>query len=79
MAHSLLARRVLTILVVIAFLTTCFRSTDAATTGTISGTVTDASGMPLPGAAVMVEGTRLGASTDSDGQYVILLVPPGEY
>ncbi len=55
------------------------KSVDAATTGIISGTVTDADGSPLPGAAVMVEGTRLGASTDSDGQYVVLLVPPGEY
>ena len=54
-------------------------STFAATTGIISGTVTDASGMPLPGAAVMIEGTRLGASTDADGQYMILQVPPGEY
>ena len=79
MAHDLPMRRILSLFVVIAFFMTWFRGTDAATTGTISGTVTDASGMPLPGAAVMVEGTRLGASTDSDGQYVILLVPPGEY
>ncbi|HDS74260.1 MAG TPA: hypothetical protein ENN56_01835, partial [Firmicutes bacterium] len=52
---------------------------NAATTGIISGTVTDADGSPLPGAAVMIDGTRLGASTDSDGQYVVLLVPPGVY
>ncbi len=51
----------------------------AATTGTISGTVTDAGGGPLPGVAVTVEGTRLGASTDVDGQFIILLAPPGSH
>ncbi len=30
----------------------------------------------MPGAAVTIEGTRLGATTDSDGRYVILQVTP---
>ena len=51
----------------------------SATTGIISGTVTDDNGAPIVGAAVQVEGTRLGATADADGQYVILQVPPGEY
>ncbi|HDS74242.1 MAG TPA: hypothetical protein ENN56_01745, partial [Firmicutes bacterium] len=51
----------------------------SATTGIISGIVADDSGMPIVGAAVQVEGTRLGATSDADGQYVILQVPPGEY
>ncbi|MCB4800353.1 carboxypeptidase-like regulatory domain-containing protein, partial [Neotamlana laminarinivorans] len=38
---------------------------------TISGTVTDNSGLPLPGATVLVKGTNSGASTDFDGQYSI--------
>jgi len=38
---------------------------------TVSGTVTDASGMPLPGATVVVKGTSRGTSTDFDGKYSI--------
>jgi TonB-linked SusC/RagA family outer membrane protein len=37
----------------------------------ISGTVTDDSGVPLPGATVLVEGTSNGVSTDFDGNYSI--------
>jgi len=37
----------------------------------ISGTVTDESGVPLPGATVLVEGTSNGVSTDFDGNYSI--------
>ncbi|MCL5021484.1 MAG: TonB-dependent receptor, partial [Bacteroidetes bacterium] len=50
------------------------------TTGKIAGTITDkASGEPLPGANIVVVGTMLGASTDVNGQYTILEVPPGTY
>ena len=38
---------------------------------TISGTVTDENGVPLPGATVLVEGTSTGVSTDFDGNYSI--------
>ena len=37
----------------------------------ISGTVTDDTGATLPGATVVVVGTKLGAVTDSAGKYVI--------
>ena len=37
----------------------------------ISGTVTDSEGVPLPGATVIVEGTSNGGSTDFDGVYSI--------
>lgn len=37
----------------------------------ISGTVTDASGVPLAGASVIIEGTSVGAQTDFDGNYTI--------
>lgn len=37
----------------------------------ISGTVTDSKGLPLPGATVLVKGTTTGASTDFDGKYAI--------
>ena len=50
------------------------------TTGKLSGRVTDkATGDPLIGVNVMVEGTVLGAATDSDGSFFILQLPPGSY
>ncbi|TRX27912.1 TonB-dependent receptor [Flavobacterium franklandianum] len=36
---------------------------------TIQGVVTDATGQPLPGASINVQGTTNGASTDFDGKY----------
>jgi hypothetical protein len=49
-----------------------------AQTGKLRGLVTDKeTGEPLIGANVMVEGTTLGASTDMNGVYVILAIPPG--
>jgi outer membrane receptor protein involved in Fe transport len=52
----------------------------AGTTGKISGVVTDhATGQPIPGAAVSVQGTVLGSLTDDEGRYVILNVPVGTY
>jgi TonB-linked SusC/RagA family outer membrane protein len=38
---------------------------------TIAGQITDQSGMPLPGASVLVKGTNNGVSTDFDGNYEI--------
>ena len=38
---------------------------------TISGTVTDQSGLPLPGATVLIKDTTTGTSTDFDGNYSI--------
>lgn len=52
----------------------------AATTGKISGYVTDAgTGEPLAGANVLIRNTSLGAATNAEGFYVILNIPPGEY
>lgn len=51
------------------------------TTGTIQGTVKDAAGASIPGATVKVEGaafTRT-ATTNSDGFFRMLQVPPGVY
>ncbi|WP_298237512.1 SusC/RagA family TonB-linked outer membrane protein [uncultured Algibacter sp.] len=38
---------------------------------TISGTISDDSGLPLPGATVLVKGTSSGTSSDFDGNYSI--------
>jgi len=52
----------------------------ASVTGRISGTVMDAeTGEPLPGVAVSVVGTKLGALTDENGEYYILNVPVGTF
>jgi len=48
-------------------------------TGKLEGTVRDKdNGSPIEGAQVIVEGTRLGNVTNSDGYYFILNVPPGQ-
>ncbi|MFK8298883.1 carboxypeptidase-like regulatory domain-containing protein, partial [Capnocytophaga cynodegmi] len=37
----------------------------------VSGTVTDASGVPLPGVSVLVKGTSIGVATDFDGNFEV--------
>ncbi len=49
-------------------------------TGKIVGKVIEAtSRTALPGANIIIEGTRFGASSDQDGRYVISNVDPGSY
>ncbi len=40
---------------------------------TLSGVVSDASGLPLPGVAVLVKGTANGTSTDADGKFTFIV------
>ncbi len=47
------------------------RTLDEVLQSTITGVVTDGSGMPLPGASVVVKGTTRGTTTDFDGNYSI--------
>lgn len=42
---------------------------------TVTGTVTDNSGIPLPGVNVLIEGTNRGVQTDFDGNYAIDAAP----
>lgn len=52
----------------------------AQTTGKIAGIIEDSStGEPLAGANVYIEGTSLGSSTDLEGSFYIINVPPGTY
>ena len=49
-------------------------------TGKLAGTVIDRStNEPLPGATVVIDGTQIGTSTNSDGEYVVIGVPVGNY
>ncbi|MCX6142267.1 MAG: TonB-dependent receptor, partial [Ignavibacteriales bacterium] len=59
----------------------CFSAfLSAQTRGKIAGRVTDAENrQPLPGVDVIIEGTMMGASTNADGYYTILNVPPGTF
>ena len=38
---------------------------------TITGTVNDENGLPLPGATVVIEGTTQGVATDFDGNFTL--------
>ena len=53
------------------------------TTGSIEGTVLDANGAALPGASVEVKNTATNftrtVTTDEDGRFVALSLPPGKY
>jgi len=66
------------LLVFLAYL--LFGTATLAANSNIIGSVKDAeSGDPLPGANVFLVGTSLGASTDLNGNFAILNVPPGSY
>ncbi|HLE57747.1 MAG TPA: TonB-dependent receptor, partial [Rhodothermia bacterium] len=66
--------------VLIALAVLLHGSIHAGTTGKISGRVVDAdNGQGLPGVNVLIVGTTLGATTDVDGYYSIIQVPPDTY
>jgi len=68
---------VFTIGLVVALL---FTAPSFAGLGKIAGKVTDEqTGDPLPGAQVLIVGTKMGAASNEQGQYFILNVPPGTY
>ena len=50
------------------------------TTGKIAGVITDRdTGERLPGVAVVIVGTTMGAAANENGEYFILNVLPGAY
>ncbi|MCF8266270.1 MAG: carboxypeptidase-like regulatory domain-containing protein, partial [Melioribacteraceae bacterium] len=54
--------------------------TFAGTKGKLVGKVTDQNtDEPLIGVNILIDGTYLGGTTDADGKYLILNVPPGTY
>mgnify|MGYP006417288991 FL=1 len=67
------------IFITIILLVITLSSIFAGTSGKITGVVTDENGAPLIGVNVLIENTNMGASTNIDGYYAILNVPPGTY
>src|SRR6266850_1759648 len=51
----------------------------SAQTGTMSGRVVDEGGVGVPGANVLLKGSRIGALADDGGSFHILKVPVGTY
>jgi len=52
----------------------------AGSTGKVAGNIKDkTTGEPLIGTNVILEGTTLGGSTDINGHYTIINIPPGTY
>ncbi len=68
--------------ILFSFLLLCFFESTifAGTTGKISGKITDAkTGETIIGAIVQLVGTAKGSSSDLDGNYYIINIPPGVY
>ncbi|TGE24923.1 SusC/RagA family TonB-linked outer membrane protein [Hymenobacter aquaticus] len=74
MKHTYLAKLLFLLLFVCAGFTGAF-----AQTGAVSGRVLDEKSQGVPGATVLIEGTTLGSSTNSDGTYLIQNVPAGPH
>ena len=52
---------------------------NAGNTGKIDGNIVDENGKPLPFTNVIIVGTSLGATSNQDGYYFIINIPPGTY
>ena len=70
--------QIVTLIIIFIFLPISL--VQAGNTGKISGTLKDANnGEPVVGANVIILGTNYGASTDLEGRYFIINIPPGDY
>lgn len=56
---------------ILTLLLACVVQLTLAQEKTVSGTIIDESGLPLPGATVLIKGTSTGTSSDFDGNYSI--------
>lgn len=73
-------KKLLTLFALIAvFASAPIGVTLAGITGTVSGTVIDDDGKPLPGATVRIEGTKRGGLTNKDGSFNIIGVEAGAH
>ncbi|RAV30214.1 SusC/RagA family TonB-linked outer membrane protein [Sinomicrobium soli] len=64
-----------TLYMVLLLLSVCCGFSAHAQVKTVTGTITDEVGAPLPGANVLEKGTRNGVTTDFDGRYSITVTP----
>ncbi|GAA3557316.1 TonB-dependent receptor [Snuella lapsa] len=64
----------ITVIITLLFMVLCGFSTKAQDK-TLTGTITDEIGMPLPGANILEKGTQNGVTTDFDGKYTIKVSP----
>jgi outer membrane receptor protein involved in Fe transport len=68
---------------ILALVLCSFPSFSQQVTGTITGNVADSSGAPIPGVQVRLSnpatGLQRAVSTDAEGNYRFLVVPPGNY
>jgi outer membrane receptor protein involved in Fe transport len=72
-------RRSLRILLIIASVILAVAPARAGTTGKLAGKVTNEKREAMPGVNIRIEGQRLGAISDDQGNYVIIGVPAGTY
>ncbi len=82
MNHSLLlyARSLKKIIIICGALLVFVLPMNAGQTGKISGKVTDEkTGEPLIGISLMIQGTKMGAASDFQGDYYIANIAPGTY
>src|ERR1051326_973660 len=63
------------IVILISFCSVCI----IAQTGTISGTIKDSTGTPLPDVNVKIKGSYIGTATDETGNYQLKGINTGEY
>jgi outer membrane receptor protein involved in Fe transport len=72
--------RMTTLRLLLILSVTAIAGTASAQSGKIAGRVIDAaSGEPLPGVNVIIEGTTRGSTTDLDGRYVMIGIRPASY
>ncbi|HEU4584983.1 MAG TPA: TonB-dependent receptor, partial [Gemmatimonadaceae bacterium] len=71
--------RALGIALILPAVATAATAAAARAQGAIDGVVRSAGNTPIPGVAVVVEGTRLGALSDVDGRFHIAEVPSGTH
>jgi TonB-linked SusC/RagA family outer membrane protein len=69
--------RLLLAVCAISFLVAPSRAFGQATTGTISGVVSDSSGTPVAGARVSVDGLNIATSSGQTGRYTLANIPAG--
>jgi outer membrane receptor protein involved in Fe transport len=80
MTKSRLRRKAGVLLSIAVVMILTLSTLSAQTAGKISGKITDLeTGEPLVGCNIVVVGTLMGASTDPDGTFFIINVPPGKF